>query len=236
MLVSIAISTYEANGHGASFTRKLLESIVMQTYRPLEIVIADHSLDDAVAAVVRDAVNAVNAVEVNIRYIHNPNDRGSSSANTNLAIDSCTGDIIKILFGDDYFSHPNAITQIVNAFNTHPESVWLVTGCNHTKDGNNVYRPHIPKLNPNLCIGNNTVGCPSVVAIRSSVRERFDTSLKWLMDTEMYHRLLLTHGKPIIINNELVTIRQHPNQVTHLCDPSLVAREKAYVKNKHGLR
>ena len=50
-LVSIAISTYEANGKGPEFLTRNLNQIMRQTYENIEIVISDHASDDTIKEV-----------------------------------------------------------------------------------------------------------------------------------------------------------------------------------------
>ena len=43
-------------------------------------------------------------------------EEGSMPVNTNAAIRKCKGEIIKILYMDDYLSHPYALQNIVDSF------------------------------------------------------------------------------------------------------------------------
>ena len=48
MKVSICIPTYEANGLGVKLLKTLIDSIIIQTYPNIEIIISDHSINDEI--------------------------------------------------------------------------------------------------------------------------------------------------------------------------------------------
>ena len=93
-LVSIAISTYEANGKGPDFLRKNLDEIMKQDYENIEIVISDHASDGSIQSVTIEYQND----KFPIIYVHNPQNKGNISDNINNAMNHCNGKYIKILF------------------------------------------------------------------------------------------------------------------------------------------
>jgi glycosyltransferase involved in cell wall biosynthesis len=78
----------------------------MQTYTDYEIIVSDDSKDDSV----RDYCQTT----PEIKYFHNGS-RGKSSINMNNAFTRATGDIIKPMFNDDYFTDKNDLQEIVDA-------------------------------------------------------------------------------------------------------------------------
>src|SRR3990167_8083106 len=52
---------------------------------------------------------------------------GKMAENTNRAIQGAKGEIIKILYVDDYLAHPESLKNIAENF----KGGWLVTGCVH---------------------------------------------------------------------------------------------------------
>ena len=95
-MISIAIPTYEMNGRGPGFIEQSLNYISRQTYTDLEVVISDHSLNDEIKNICE------NFKSLDINYIKNETDRGSSSANLNNAIRNTKYDIIKFLMQDEF--------------------------------------------------------------------------------------------------------------------------------------
>src|SRR3990167_8201229 len=51
---------------------------------------------------------------------------GSMPVNTNAGIKKARGELIKILYLDDWFAHPNALKDIVDNFDY--DRHWLITG------------------------------------------------------------------------------------------------------------
>jgi len=236
-LISIAISTYEANGMGCELLEHNLKHIMLQSYSNIEIVISDHSSDYKI----KDLCEQYNNVKYPIKYIHNPEHKGNSSQNTNNAIKYCNGEYIKILFMDDYLYNENAISKIVSQFQSNPDKKWLVHSYIHTKNYKDFYNLHHPKISNNI-IFSNRIGCPSCLTIHSSVTERFDDDLKWFMDSELYSRIRDKYSDPIILhtnaNDKAYMVNlHHENQVTNTSiDNLLIQKEKEYINNKINLK
>jgi len=207
--VSIAIPCYNMYGKGAEFLRFNLNRVKEQTYTNLEVIISDHSTDDLVLDVVKSWES-----ELNIKYVRNDYKRGSSSANINIGINHCTGDIIKILFQDDFLFSKDSLQKTVDAFDL--ERPWLVTTCCHTNNGDHFYRTHHPRWNENIHKGVNTISSPSVLTINGNEKLRFDEELIWLMDVDYYKKLYLKYGQPTILKELTVVNRMWSNQVSNV--------------------
>ena len=186
MLVSIAISTYEANGNGHNMLTKNLQEIYSQDYPDIEIVISDHSKNNKIKDVV-EKFKTNN--KYSIKYFRETEYRGNISYNINNAIKHCSGDLIKIIFMDDYLMVYTAISDMVKQFQKHVDSKWLVCSYLHTYDYRKLHRLINPKFNPKMCLGINTIGSPSNLMFHKEVTERFDLNVKWYMDCDLYHRL-----------------------------------------------
>ena len=160
--ISIAIPAYEMKGFGVGYLEELFQTIYVQTYYNIEVVVSDH--DNGY-----DILNACEAwkEKLPIVYVRNFYDRGNGPANTNVAIGHCTGDLIKIMFQDDIFTDTDALSKIHGVFqDTETNPSWVVTGFTHTSDGTNTYRDMIPRWSEHLLEGQNFMGGPSVVTMR----------------------------------------------------------------------
>jgi glycosyltransferase involved in cell wall biosynthesis len=235
MKVSIAISTYEANGRGVELLSVNINTIMQQTYKDIEIVISDHSNNT-------DIQNYIDNIRpkcsFDIIYVHNPDKRGNISHNINNAINHCTGNIIKIIFMDDFLLKPSAIADIVFVFTEYPSAKWMVNSYLHTQNYSSFYNPIYPKYNNKIITGINTIGCPSGLTISNTVHARFDENLKWFMDCEYYYQLFKLYGNPIIYQNDfLVGTLIHNAQVTNSCinNNMLINNETSYINAKYGL-
>lgn len=228
-LVSIPIPCYEMGGDGVKYLDFCLNKILIQDYPNIEIVISDHSKDDDVKKSLKKWETLLN-----IKYINNPHKRGSSSANLNVALQNCTGDLIKIIFQDDYLLESNSLSTLVTCFN-RGNSQWLATACGHSNDRINVFNPHLPKYNDLIAYGTNTISSPSVIMVKNQDLELFDENLIWLMDCEYYKRMYDKFGLPIICNYITVINFMHANQVSNtLATTQVKEDELAYVLKKHS--
>tara|TARA_R110002167_G_scaffold113347_1_gene286277 strand:- start:80 stop:763 length:684 start_codon:yes stop_codon:yes gene_type:complete len=226
-MISVCIPTWGVNGDGGSLISELLSSLVLQTFTNFEVVISDHSND----TLVFDAMSLYKG-KLDINYITNHKDIGNSPSNVNNTIRNAKGDIIKIMFQDDLFVDIDALNKIDKAF-SDVKCQWLVTGCNHTSDGVNFDREMVPRWNPDILIGINTISSPSVLSFRNNNPIFFDESLVMLMDVEYYYRLYLDYGLPTIISDPLISNRIHSNQISSNYGED-INKEVVYVKNKHS--
>jgi hypothetical protein len=225
-LVSIAIPCYEMNGRGVEFLNFSFEKIYEQTYKEIQVVISDHSIDEGI----KDLCDQWKE-KLNIKYVKNDKNRGSSSSNINNAIDHSDGEIIKILFQDDYLYGENSIDDIVINFNE--DTLWLITACNHTKDTIKFENVHYPYFHDNIHLGFNTISSPSVLTINKSVTERFSEDLIWLMDCDMYKKLHIRYGLPTIVNNINVVNRLWGNRLSDTIPNSVKNNEYKIMKDKY---
>ena len=166
-MISLAMPTYETFGRGCEFLRFQFEKFRTQTFKDFEIVISDHSKKDDIKNLCEEYEDKLNIV-----YIHNPRKRGSLSHNTNNAIKNCKGDIIKILFQDDFLFEDDSLQRINDSF---CEGVcWVVSACEHVSDTSmETYNKVIPRYSDEIMSGVNTIGNPSVVAFRKPREQYF---------------------------------------------------------------
>jgi glycosyltransferase involved in cell wall biosynthesis len=227
--ISICIPTWEQYGKGTDFLNHLLNTIVTQTYKNFNVIISDHSIDNNIE-------NLCNSFKdkLEIFYIKNPNNRGNGPANTNNSIINADGDIIKIMFQDDFFYENNSLELIVKEFENN-DCNWLVNGCNHTyTDGENFVNSMSPRWNDNIILGINTISSPSVLSFRKGINILFDEKLIMYMDCEMYYQLYLKFGLPKIIPNYLITNRLHEHQISSMYQKD-ANEEINYIKTKHKI-
>lgn len=225
--LSVCIPTYEMTGLGRQYLRQSFENLVTQRFRDFEVVISDHSLGPAIEELCGEYRD-----RLEILYLRNPHDRGSSSANLNHAIRHASGKLIKVLFQDDFLAGPDALRQIVDAFDLTRDR-WLVTGSEHTRDGRTFYRPFHPSYNDRIHLGKNTISSPSVLTIKNDRPLLFDEKLIWLMDCEYYKRCYEAFGPPKIVPDVNVVNRTGRHQVSAtLATRRLQRREREYVRRK----
>lgn len=137
-------------------------------------------------------------------------DKGKMAANTNSAIKKAKGEIIKILFLDDYLYSDTALQNIVDNW----KGGWMATGCIH--DTNlDLVNPHVPAWNHDIYKGMNTIGSPSVISFENDKPLLFDERLSWMIDCDLYWRLCGRYGLPIMLNSIDIGIGIGTHQTTY---------------------
>lgn len=130
-------------------------------------------------------------------------EEGNASENTNNAIKKSKGNIIKVMYMDDYFTHKDSLQEIVDVFTGD----WMMIGCNNNKT---------PVYTGDVHLGNNKLGSPSCLVIRKGCEIEFDSKLKWLLDCDFYKKMYKRYGSPQILPGDLITIGEGDHQATNL--------------------
>ncbi|MBU0924027.1 glycosyltransferase family 2 protein, partial [bacterium] len=81
------------------FFKRCLDSLWNQSFQDFEIVVTDNSEDDTIKTICE-------WYRTGIKYFKNP--RKGMAQNTNEAIQKSKGELIKILYMDDYMAHDDA--------------------------------------------------------------------------------------------------------------------------------
>lgn len=220
-MISIALPTSGMKDKDKFFIR-CLNSLWDQSMQNFEVVVTDNSED----SVIEDICNYY---KTGINYYRNP--IKGMAQNTNEAIRRSKGDLIKILYMDDFMAEIESLKMITKKF----EGQWLVTGCTHNKMGENFTQGvHYPVYSQDMHRGVNTIGSPSVLTIKNEEPMLFDESMTWLLDADYYYRMYQKFGEPVIINSINVVIGLHDGQMTHTMGNERKLLEQQYMITKHG--
>jgi len=157
-------------------------------------------------------------------------EEGKMAENTNAAIKQATGDIVKIIYMDDYFYSLDALKHIAEGFT----GGWMVSGCVHD-NGQAVFAPHYPKWDERLYSGVNTIGSPSVLAFENKDPLLFDEQFSWVLDIDLYCRLHERYGDPTILNWPDIGIGVGTHQTTHTMSDEEKKDEHSRFFYKHHL-
>ena|SRR3990167_1310570 len=209
--LSLAIPTHGMD-NAEFFFRKCLDSLWDQSFQDFEIVVTDNSDDN----VIHDICEYY---KTNIRYIRN-SVKGMAQ-NTNEAIIQSKGELIKILYMDDYLLHDEVLEMIVKKF----KNGWLVCGSDNNSN---------PHWTEDIYLGNNKLGGPSTLTIENKDPLLFDESLTWLLDVSYYKELYNRYGEPIIMHGKHIGIGKGKHQMTHLISDERKLSEGEYLMKKYG--
>lgn len=148
---------------------------------------------------------------------------GSMPVNTNAGIKKAKGELIKILYMDDYFSSEWALEDIVTHF--EPKDNWMITGC----DTN----PH-PYWTDDIETGNNKLGSPSCLTIRNGLNVYFDERMSWLLDCDLYKRLYNFYGEPKILDMKNIIMGIGDHQMSNILTDEEKLLEHNLIKEKYA--
>ena len=161
---------------------------------------------------------------------------GKMPVNSNAGLNKARGELIKILYLDDYLAHVDSLQVIVDSFKK--EDMWLATGCIHQRyePGNyeDPHSPHYPSYTNDIHLGNNRIGSPSVITIRNKGHLLFDENLSFLLDCDLYRRYHDSYGPPKLVNDLNVIIGIHDGQTSNTMPQKEKLQEFEYVKNKYA--
>lgn len=147
-------------------------------------------------------------------------EEGRAAHNTNEAMKQANGDLIKVLYMDDYLTHENVIKDIVENF----KGEWMITGCNNNL--NPIYMGDIHH-------GNNKLGGPSALTIRNKDIMLFDESLRWMFDCDYYKRMHAIYGDPVILNGDYITVGEGDHQATNMLDDKTKLQEVITMRKRY---
>lgn len=214
--LSVCIPTYNC----AEFLRQAVESVLMQTYQNLEIVIIDNCSTDETVTLVEEIISSSSR---NIRFYKNDRNIGMVS-NLNRCLELARGTYIKFLMADDLLLQ-GCLEQMAAGLETN-NSVTLVACGRMTVDekgyelsirrysDTNIVVPGARAITECL-FGRNYIGEPTAVMFRKSDLEgKFREDMPQVLDMDMWFRLL-EHGDLLYMSEPLCAIRRHARQMTH---------------------
>jgi len=116
-LVSVIVPAYNAEAG----LRRCIESILAQTYKPLELIVINDGSPDGTEAVALDFGEK-------IRYVSQKNQGETATRNRGIAL--ARGEYISFLDHDDHW-RPEFVESSVDFLREHPEVVGVVVGSEH---------------------------------------------------------------------------------------------------------
>ncbi len=188
-LISICIPTYNQT----FYLKKVIDSILIQTFSNYEIIISDDSTTNDVRELI-EQYKLLNPTII-IDYYHNSPGLGTP-ANWNNSISKSKGKWIKIMHHDDRFAHPESLQQFINLTNKNDNIEFVYSGSYYINSQKNKVNHSISlatykriNINPKSLFSGNLIGPPSAVMFKNT-EILFDEKLKWLVDIEFYTRYI----------------------------------------------
>ena len=183
-LVSVVIPAYNAE----AFIAEAIDSALAQTYRPIEILVADDGSTDRTAEIVK-------AYGAPVRYLYQPN--AGPAAARNLALRHAMGEYVAFLDADDLW-HSDKLSVQVRFMEVHPQAGLCATKAKGLREG---WSPEWDRLGTeddgvhqiaaDEFLFRNRFATPSVMARLGAVRDAggFDESLFGGEDWDLWRRI-----------------------------------------------
>jgi glycosyltransferase involved in cell wall biosynthesis len=235
VLISICIPAYK----NIEFLSRLMDSIAAQTFKDFEVVLTD----DSPGQDVKELCDRY-AARFHLRYFRNQRQLGTPE-NWNEAVRRSSGEWIKIMHDDDWFSDPGSLDAYVRAIGDNPGAGFIFSAYRDIfLDENRVRKMFLPRRrykamlrNPTVLFAQNIIGPPSVVMYRRSLAISFDPAIKWVVDIDFYIRCLFI-TRPVHIPELLINVGLGKSQVTRDCfrEREVEIPENFYLLQKVGYR
>jgi glycosyltransferase involved in cell wall biosynthesis len=188
----------------------------------------------------------------NLKYIHNEKPYGHIY-NWNVAINMATGEYIKIMFSDDWFTRNDSLAEFVSLLDNNSKAIFAFSGSRQVSESDmssyDRYAPqeYIDRLKKDYryLFQSNQIGAPSAIIYRRDKDGQvtlFDEQSNWASDVFLYFNLFgKSQDKPnafAYTKKPLVSIGVHANQYTETFSERdmRIYNDYKYMYTKYNLR
>ncbi|MEO8721297.1 MAG: glycosyltransferase family A protein, partial [Ginsengibacter sp.] len=211
-LISVCIPVYDQ----LKYVERLLDSIVIQEYKNIEVIVSDDSNHTKIEDLCKQYDK-----KLSLRYFkHQPSLK--TPRNWNFALEQALGQFAILIHQDDYFAKPDSITTYLNKFKENKNLGFVFSRNTPMFDNGelveNVRRD--PKIIYNLkmkvdhLVDVFVIGPPSNVMISNKINIKYDERFIWLVDVDYCVRMIESGAEYSFIDEHLVTIGMHAEQAT----------------------
>lgn len=157
---------------------------------------------------------------------------GKMAENTNAGIKKAKGELIKILYMDDWLANPRALELMAYAFDVNKDlnkGEWLICATDTNPK---------PEWTNDIETGNNKLGSPSALMFRNHFEDNllFDERMSWLLDCDLYKRMYEKYPFPqlFFLDEIMVNIGVHDGQMTNILTDEEKLLEHKIIKQKYA--
>jgi glycosyltransferase involved in cell wall biosynthesis len=210
--ISICIPVYK----NIVYLKRLLDSILIQTFTDYEIIITDDSPGDEIS-------NFLKQYEHNtaIKYFKNTPSLGTPE-NWNEGIRRANGKWIKIMHDDDWFAREDALAVFSKAAEEQPDCHFFFAAFQNVIEETKqkrvikctVFDRLFLKISALHLFKRVYIGNPSCTFVRKDLGISYDRQFKFVVDFEYYIRVIKRVRKYRYINEVLLNIGFNSEQVT----------------------
>ncbi|WP_164745292.1 glycosyltransferase family 2 protein [Georgenia faecalis] len=204
--VTVVIPYFDASGT----IGRALDSVGAQTRPPAEVVV----VDDGSSAPERRALRSILLTHRRVRLLELPGNGGPSVAR-NAGWDAATQPFVAFLDADDSW-HPRKLERQLTVFAAQPEAALVAHGGTVAPDGEApgagpaplLQHPRVRRVRTRDLLLRNQFGTPAVM-VRRDVAARFDPTLRYAEDRDLWLRLLVADA-PVLLADEALAVYHKP--------------------------
>ncbi len=230
--------------------KRLLESVRIQDYPDIEVIISDDSPDGEIRALAASYIPLF--APRKIFYFRNTKPLGAPAnwnAAVSRALDSPEDGYIKLMHHDDFFTSENSVSEFVRLLEDNPEADLAFSGSRQVSaDPSRTYDRTMSEASEQALRADfrqlyleNQIGAPSAVMVRKAFLKehgiRYDERLTWLVDSDYYLQILSVNPRFARTEKPLVSIGTGDAQLTARVssDPEILRREYSLLYRKYRL-
>jgi len=189
--ISICIPAYK----NKEFLQRLLESIAIQTFKDVEVVVSDDSPTSELQNICHNYTD-----RFQMQYYRNHVPLGTPD-NWNFAISKASGKWIKLMHHDDWFVNEKSLQFFADAAINNSNIDFIFSGYFEMQNESlqkkyiiNSIDTILLKRSPLNLFKENFIGSPSTTLVKNDGKEWYDKKIKWVVDFEYYIRRLKGHS------------------------------------------
>lgn len=207
----------------------------------VEIIIGDDSADARVQTVVAGYQESHPGLAI---YVRNTPSLGAAK-NWNNLLDKATGKYALMMHHDEFPLGKNWAHELLTQLSKNRCSDIILMPCLLISEGSERARVHLPqfiqalvlKYFPSYLFRRNVIGPVSCLIVRRELYPRFDESLRWLIDVDIYWNLFSRRANFEISKNlKIASIVNRSNSITAALSEHLVDirhKELSYLSQKY---
>lgn len=185
--------------------KRILYGLNLKNSEQYEVLIADNSDDDSAEIIINQWRNKS---RFNISYYKN-NPAIGPAQNWNKLLDKAKGRFSLLMHHDEFPIEPEFLSQLCKKIEESPKFDVFILDCILVDPRTGKNRRHIPtfikslllRCSPLYLYRRNYIGPTATMVCRTECYPRFDERLIWLIDVDLYARMLLTNTKYMYLPN-----------------------------------
>lgn len=205
-----------------------IASVLSQDYPLIEYIFVDGGSSDG-------TLERIRSIDRPIKLLTGIG--GGISKAMNEGIKAATGDVIAHLHSDDYYLHPQVLSNVVSEMERNGRQ-WLVGGMLKDREGNIVpeERGELKYSYSRLLGGKYSVPHPATFVKRALFEKvgLFDEKLRYAMDWDLWLRIGATGEAPAELMEPLTAFREHPGSLSTR-KVFAARREELRVRSRYAL-